>query len=793
MLANPARFDYDKDVAAFIRRFILVLLRRPLISISVTGAITLLALSVLPKIQIDHSVDVFFDRDSPSYVQFQEWKKEFGSNQLIVVALDSGEVFTEKSLRVIRTLTLAFERLPHVDEVTSITNVNDIRGSDQDFIVEKFIKEIPSDPDALSRLETAALQNPLYVKNLISPDGMVAGISIELVRHEGEDDTYKKEVIEDVFEILQKEVPSSHEYYVSGLTTIEHFYARYMQEDLKRFLPLIFVFLIAVLVISFRRLGGVLIPLVTITVSLVWTMAFLYFCGFSINNVTTIIPPIILAIAVADSVHLVGETLQRARRGDFCGGKEESSAVAETAMHLLKPCALTTLTTMIGFYSLTVSRIPPVRELGIVAGTGVFFAFVLTFTFLPALIKQFHLCAMKPGGGRGALDSGFDAFLKKMAGFSERFHRAILWGAVLLVAGCVWGTTFIQSETSVLEYFKPQTQVYQATTFMEENLSGVHFLQISLRAQERDYFKDPARLREIENLERFLEKVPEVDKVESVVDYVKEINKSFHNENPGYYAIPESRPLLAQYLLLYGARDLREFVDSQWEWTTVQVRLTEHSTARLSEVIENVEGYLHRHFSGIEARVLGQTVLEVETNNAVTEGQVKSLAMAMAVIFVMMFFVFRTFGAGMVSMGANLLPLLINFGIMGFAGIRLDSATSMISAIAIGIIVDDTIHYMHSFQHSLQSRGKYREAMYDAFHQKGRPIILTSLILFCGFGVMIFSHFVPTYYFGMLSALLMIHALVVDLIILPSALIALKPRFRSGRKGKENRENELVR
>ena len=226
--------------------------------------------------------------------------------------------------------------------------------------------------------------------------------------------------------------------------------------------------------------------------------------------------------------------------------------------------------------------------------------------------------------------------------------------------------------------------------------------------------------------------------------------------------------------------DLDNFVDSPWQWTTVRIRLKEHSTHKLKGVMEKIQTYLDRNYAnGVDASLVGQTVLEVETNNAVTEGQLKSLGLAMIVIFGMMFVVFRSIPVGLVGIVANVLPILVNFGIMGWLGIRLDSATSMISAIGIGIIVDDTIHFLHRFGEALKAEGDYNRAVRITIASKGRPIIMTSILLFSGFGVVVFSKFVPSMCFGYLCALLMFNALWADLIVLPALLLVLKPKFRT--------------
>ena len=768
------------------KRIVSFILKWPLLIIILTSFLTLAALLFIPKIKIDNSVDVFFNKKSKSYINFQRWKEQFGSDQVIIAAFRDKDIFTRDNLKLISRLTDEFSSLEYVDKVTSITNVNDIVGSKNDFIVRPLAEDIPVSSRELALLKKRALSNPLYVKNVISPDGTATALIIELENNPSEAGVYKKIVVENARRILKKEFPKDKKYYISGFTAIEYFYAEYMRQDLKKFLPFILIIILVILVLSFRSIAGVALPFLAIVVSLTWTMAFLYFCGFTINNVTAIIPPIMLAIAVADSIHLVSESIYRRRNRVLDAGADKDKAFSYVVKELFVPCLFTSLTTAVGFLSLTVSRIPPVRELGIVVGAGVFFAFIVTFTLLPALIKQFNLFQSvddrRFSGAEGQtekiLRSKTDMFLGKIGKFDERF-RALVLAAVFIISGlAVWGMLKIKAETSVIEYFKKTSPIHRATTFVEKHLSGVHFLNVSLESGSDDHFKQPKALEKIQQLERFLLTVPEVDKVTSVVDYIKEINKAFHNEDEEFYRIPSSKKLVAQYLLLYGASDLDDFVDSRWAWTTVRVRLKEHSTVKLKKVIDKIRDYLaSRYPADVRTEVLGQTVLEVETNNAVTRGQVQSLILAMVVIFAMMFFVFRSIPAGFISIVPNVLPLLINFGIMGWVGIRLDSATSMISAIAIGIIVDDTIHFLHCFGEKFKEGKDYAQAIHHTLLLKGRPIILTSVILCFGFGIVTFSKFVPTSYFGLLSTLLIFNALWADLVVLPAVILQVKPKL----------------
>ncbi len=780
---------------AFLLKIIRFLLRHSAAVIVLTAVLTIFAIFLLPKIRVDNSVDVFFDRQSRNYLDFQAWKEQFGSDQVVFIAFQDKDIFTAENLRLISRLTIRLESLADVAKVTSLTSVNDVIGRDEDFIVEPLIAAIPSSAPELEALKKRALANPLYVKNIVSADGTATAIILEIEHKISSDDRYKKTLIEDVDKILSAEFPPGKKYYVSGFTAIEVAYALYMQKDLATFLPLMFLILIVILILSLRNLAGVMLTLLVTVISLVWTMAFLYLCRYSINNVTTIVPPVMLSVTLLESIHVVWEiTLSSRGRPLDDILRNQDLFLAEKMRHLFWPCFFTNITTVVGFLSLLVCRVPPIRQLGLVAGAGVFFAFVITFTFMPAAIRQFrllrHLCRPPPGAPAPETDVyGFaflrdkpDRILQAIARFSIRHKTRILLASALLILLSLWGTSKIRTETSVIEYFKKNSPIHRSARFVEDHISGIHLLNVSLQAYTDDYFKDPAALKEIEEIQEFLHTIPEADKITSVVDYLKEINRSFHNEDPRFYLIPDSRNLVSQYALSYGADDLDDFVDPQWRWATIRVRLKEHSTVRLQRIIARIDNHLHQRGAlKAEKTIVGQTVLEVDANQAVTSGQVQSLTLAMLVIFGMMFVLFRSISLGVLSIFPNVLPLLINFGIMGLLAIRLDSATSMISDIGLGIIVDDTIHFFHSFGEAFRETGDYESSVCKSFAAKGRPTLITSLILILGFGVVSFSRFVPTCYFGILSATLIFNGLWVELFLTPALLTYFRPKPRPHR------------
>jgi hypothetical protein len=269
-----------------------------------------------------------------------------------------------------------------------------------------------------------------------------------------------------------------------------------------------------------------------------------------------------------------------------------------------------------------------------------------------------------------------------------------------------------------------------------------------------------------------------MDKSMSLPDLLKDMNQSFHNEDPAFYRVPDTREMVAQYTLLYSGDDLDDYVDSTWSWAILSFRLTEHRSSRLEEIFSQIRQFLRDNpHPGIRMEVLGPSVWEAEGANTVTMGQFWNLSTGMFATFLMMFLCFRSFGVGLVSTVPNVLPLLINFGIMGFFGIRLDTATSIIAAVAIGIIVDNTIHFIYGFAEAMEKTGgDYAAAVYHSLRSRGAAMVSTSVVLALSFGILMTSRFVPVFQFGLLSAVLMVTALFADLVLNPCLLIWLKPK-----------------
>ena len=653
-------------------------------------------------------------------------------------------------------------------KVVSLSTLDDMIGEEDYFLVQKFLHQIPSDKDSLEELRKVATRNPLYRGRLISEDGTTAAIVV-FVYEKQEDETYRKRLVENTFSLLKRHDPSGERFHVAGWTLMNLRLSQYMKKDTAIFIPLVYIIVMATILIIFRDIRITLLAFINVSLCLSCTMGFIAIIGSTLNNVTSIIPPLIMALSLADTVHVFSHYLSNAQ-----AGFDRKQALVKTLQEVYKPCLLTTVTTMAGFISLRVSHVPLIKEFALVAAMGVLLAFLFSFLFLPSAIMLFPLSAQERGSSS---IMWIDFVLKGVITLQKRYGRTILIACTLFTGAAILSISHIRVETDLMTFFKKDDHIRQTTDFIQEHLAGIVAVDVSIEANARDAFKKPENLKFIEEAQNFVGSLPEIDTVNSLADYVKDMNESFHNEDSSFYTIPETKELITQYFLLYDSDDIGDFINPSFDHARIMARTDRHSTADQKMLIDKINAFLKQETpAGLTARVTGGVTQGVKVANEMVRGQVASLSVAVVVISAMMFLVFRSFSLGLLSVVPNMFPILMNFGIMGLLGIPLNTATALISAVAIGIAVDDTIHFLHQYREE-RNRGLERSgAIENTIRIKGRAIITTSIILAFGFGVLLLSSFTPTIQFGALAALIMLTALAGDLLFLP-AILGLKVKF----------------
>jgi predicted RND superfamily exporter protein len=730
--------------------------------LSLLLAITVFAAVQLPKGHFENALEVWFVKDDPALRDHRDMIDAFSSDELIVIGLDAPDVFTPEILDMVDRLTAQLEAAPHVEKVYSLTNIEGITGRDDTIEIADLV-QFPLDVDALPALRAKALANDLYVGNVVSREGDFTAIVVRLPYIVGDFD-YKVEAVGAIREILVGY--PGFDLYLSGGPALDDEFYRLSTADSARTTTLMLLLLVATLWLLLRSIAGVVLPFIAVVVATVWALAWIVLSGGQFTAVTLMMPPVLLAVGVASSMHVLVEYRKR-----FLTGTENVEAVLkDVARHLTLPLVLCAGTTAVGMLALTVSKVQGIRDFGFFSALGVLGALVISLTLVPVCLT--YLPAPRPFTERRQRQ---ERRLAKMHELTMRYRRAIVAGFAALAVAGVAGATFIRAESDFMEMFPPDNPIKLATERFEKKLSGTVTLDVVIDTGRPDGIKDPALLRRIDALEQFLMSQHIVGATQSIADYMKDLRRAFFGNDQREYRLPDTQEEAAQYLLLYEMDapdgDLRDYATFDYSKTRVTARVKLESSNDAIRLVNDTEAWANANFPSNETiTVTGITQLYANMEVYIRESMIRGFSIALCAIFVVMCLQLRSIVLGAMAMIPNVFPIVLTLGIMGFSGIRLDSMTTMVASISIGLAVDDTIHFINRVREHLARGTGMVAALRESTIEVGRALVFTSLSLGAGFGTLMTADFVGTYYFGLLCLLTIVFALAADLILLPVVL-----------------------
>jgi len=720
----------------------------------------------IPQVRNIEDVDHFIIKGDIDAQFYQEFKSVFNNDEFFIIAFSADKASLAPSLRILKNITDDLEKIKEIREVKSLANIDDTIGSEDFFTVRKFIEKIPDNIDALELIKKQAINNALYRNNFISADGTTLAVVVSAYNRP-DDDYYRHRLMKQTQKILEKYNHQVEHFYLAGKTVTDTVMSNYMEKDVSLLLPLSYLLIALCLYYFYRNLLLVILGVVNISFCLGSVMGFMGIAGITQNSVTSIVLPLIMALSLCDTVHLFSHMTGQV----LVEEPNKYAALSKVLKQIIWPCFMTSLTTAIGFLSLLVSNIPPIREFAIIASVGMGLEFLFSFFLLPPLILF-----MNPK--KLYADYHASSFVAKFLNIAShcvlKYKTAILIiSLALFVLSCIVSLQ-IKAETNIFDFFKKNSLIRSDLQFVESELAGVESFDISLKSDEIDAFKIPDNLKLIEKIQNYAQSLQGVDDTLSFTDFIKDMNQSFHNENPEEYRIPNSRKLISQYLLLYDSDDIEDFVNSSYNHARISIRISEHYSPRQQMIFEKLGDFIDRiDHHDVDIRITGRTLQDLNIIRDIFSGQMKSIVLAVGIIWLVLFALFRSFRMGFVSIIPNIFPIVLNFGVMGAFGIPLNTATALISAVAIGISVDDTIHFLLEFKKQKRTQKPIFDVLNNVIHQKGRAIFSSSLILSVGFGVLTLSSFMPTVHFGLLCACIMICAVLADIFLLPAILLCI--------------------
>jgi len=741
------------------------------------GLLTILFGSMAAQVPLDRNPEEMLFQGDPDYPLLKEFFQTFGYDEIVVAAYSARDVLRPEHLRAIARITGRLETLEGVDRVLSLTNAVDVFSTaDGSLELRPLLpRDAAGRSEDLESLYRRIVENPHYRDLLISRDRTSTLLDITLESGLNMDE--REELLRDIERVFAENT-EGRRFLLSGAPLGRQEMYRCVQRDMVTLFPLSLLLLVAVMFFFFRRLSWAVLPLAIVSLCVLWAVGAMSLLGYPFNLLSAIVPTVLLIIGTSDCIHI-----QNRFEDGLRAGRSRQAAAAETVRAMALPCLLTTLTTMGGFLALLTSPLASIRQFGTASAVGIGFAYALSMLLLPL-----GLCFLRQGAP--ALDAAHAG--RRLQGLLERLFRlaagrprsVVAASAGLMLLGGL-GLSGLRVETDLPNFFSEDSRGVADARQIEETFGGILPVHVILDTHRPDGLKDTAVLRAVDRLCAFLRTQDGVDKVLSVTDLLKLANRRIHGDDPAFERLPDTRAETAQLLLLLEMSDtgawLSRFCDAPCRLASVAVRTRRHDFYSIRTLAEKASGYLDRELAalpGVSHHVTGTSVLCANTLLPLAGGLRGSLFLALAVIFVLLAVQFRSVPLGIVSMVPNILPIVMTLGTMGLAGVSLNVVNTPVAAVALGLAVDDTIHFLARFQKEFRRDGRYPEAIRRTLARTGKPILVTSLVLAAGFGMLLFSDFHPTRSFGVLVSLTVLYAVAADLVLLPALLLVFRPLGR---------------
>ena len=667
-----------------------------------------------------------------------------------------------------------------VVEVTSISNTDDIYGSEEGLTIEKIFEVIPGTPGEMKSLRRRVLENDLFRNSFFSEDGRRTGIFVELAMDEDDSENLYSTYI--ALERIFEENPGIDKHYIAGFPIVAATLRTVIDQDTQRFFPFVALLAVFFLWLTFRRPSGVAVPMLVVGFSILFTLAIMVVFEVPLNTITSALPVFLISIGVADGIHMFSEY-----RENRIEGLPREKAVCLMLDKLALPVTMTSITTAVGFLSLTVSDIVPILTFGIFVAVGTLLAMVLSLIFIPALLMVLpeKVSASQEGSGiddnlsNGVHHVNFmDRLLQKsldvMTAWVLRNARPVLLAALAIFAISIYGLSQVKVESSLESYFQEDAPLVIANRAMEK-MSGSRTIYIVItKTGEEEPWKNPDNLKVVEEFQEFLANEPRVKRTLSLVDLIKRISYAFNENRKEFNRLPNGfefleseeifeengktekrtvkreisgRDLIAQYLVLYensGGDVLSDVVDSEYLNLNLAVTISSNSTTEEEKLLQSIEDYAVRQFpQGFSMTSSGMVPINVATSNEVVTSQIRSLSGSILAVFLMLALIFRSVTRGLMGMIPLVFTVLFNFGVMGFFGVHLDIGTALVSSIVIGIGVDYSIHYLSSMFHELAVGTELHDAISNTVRRSGKAITSNAVTVGFGFLALSVSEFLP--------------------------------------------------
>lgn len=743
----------------------------------------------LAQLRDENNYKQFFDADDPQLVAHEAMEEAYtrsDSTSILFGSRDGSTLLTPRYLELIEELTARMWQFPRALRVDSITNFQHSQGVGDDLQVAPLFNDAASlSPAELERRRAVALSEPALVNALIAPDGSATAIRTRLNMPTEDLDEAAAATIDTVkrMRALQAELREDYpelEWHVLGLPQVDYAFKESMDRDMRELVPLMFAVICLLCWFLMRSLAAVGAVVLVIVATVPASLGLAGWVGLPLNEVSGASPVIILTLCVCDAVHVLVSQLKARAAG------LEREAAAQRALRLnLAPVFLTTLTTAVGFVSLNFSDAPPFRDLGNITAIGVVLAWAFSLLLLPWVM------GLLPAPSKPVRELG----LGRLAGVVIRQRRPLFWGLLLAALVIIGFSPRNVLTDSTYQYFNPGTPIRDAADFVEERLTGFDNINYSLPAAGAGGISDPEYLRQVEAFAQWYRQQRYVVHVAAITDTFKKLNRNMHGEDPQWYRVPENPELAAQYLLLYEfslpfGLDLNTQVNFDKSATKFVVTLRGVKAKQIQETQAAADAWLRANAPAIHAPGTGVSAMFAAIGQNNIRSMLVGSIIALLGISLTLMVALRSWRVGLISLVPNAIPALMSFGIWGLLVAEVNLAVAAIFSITLGIVVDDTVHFLSKYLRARRDEGAdAAQAVRHAFDTVGAALLVTTLALTAGFGILALSDFQVNALTGLLTAITISIALFYDLLFLPPLLMRLDrwllPARTAGAAGSE--------
>ena len=757
------------------------LLKAPWVIVAVTVFISaLLFMQMKSNSRMETDLDKYMPQDHPAFVYSDQAEEWFGINDGIIVAIENKNgIFNTATLDTLKRLTKRLQKMDEIEkaDVTSLYTADNIVGTEDGMDVKAFFKRVPKTEAKLNKLKKNVENNEMIFSRLVSTDETVTVVIAEI-----RDDVFTQDFYQEILSLAKSYETEDIKIHVAGRPIVEGTMALLGPADMKRMVPIVLLVITLVLFFMLRSVKSTLLTMSVVFFSTLWVFGLMALVNIPIYAVSTMIPVMLIAIGVADGIHLYSH-LQLFLRKNPDATKRE--ATVDMIQKMWKPVIMTSITTAIGFVSLLTSQVYPIKYFGVFTAIGVLLAMVFSLVLIPAGIMLFGLPKVKATvsnkkGKEAALAHNFsDKVLK---------HKSIsIFATAAIVVLSLVGMQKIWINSSFLEKFEKNSEIVLTDQFINSHFGGTTTLNLILDAEgEKGTFKNPEILKLVDKMQNKVETdLQVVGNSFSLTDYINRMNKVMNADNEAFNTIPDSRNMIAQYLLLYemsgDPENLNKVVDYDYEKLNITFQLKSDNSKAINSalaVIETFKDDFAKH--GISMKYAGSGYKGLIFTDLILEGQVMSLLLSLVIVIVLLSLMFKNFKLGLIGAVPIIITALISFGTMGFLNIPLNTTSALLSSIAIGIGIDYAVHFIEQYRNNaLKSDNKQLVAQQTMAHS-GRAIIYNAIVVIAGFLVLLFSVFPPNRELGALVSLNMftsfVGTLTVMLVLLYGSNIFFKPK-----------------